>query len=44
MLEESRKKDKFTLEELILEINSTVNKIVGESDNISDYAEEETDQ
>ncbi len=41
MLDETRKKDKQSLEELIAEINSTVNKVVGDTDEESEYIEEE---
>jgi len=35
-----RKWENIKLEDLIAQINSTVNKVVGESENESDYAEE----
>lgn len=40
-LEEERRRDNQTLEELIAEINQTVNKVVGESDEESEYIQDE---
>ena len=41
MLEEQRRHDDASLEDLIREINSTVNKVVGNSDEESEYIEDE---
>lgn len=40
-VEEERKRDNTKLEDLIAEINATVNKVVGDSDEESEYIEEE---
>lgn len=40
-LEEERRRDNQSLEELIAEINQTVNKVVGESDEESEYIQDE---
>lgn len=41
MIEEQCKRDNLRLEDLIAEINSTVNKVMGDSDIESEYIEEE---